>query len=280
MSDGFQRREVELPQGRISYREAGEGPPVVFVHGFLVDGRLWDGVAERLASSRRCVLPDWPMGSHRRAMRPDADLSPPGMAGLIDSFLAELDLDDVTLVGNDSGGAICQVLVTRHPDRIGRLVLTDCDCYDNFPPKPFGLLPRVARVPGVMASMMAPMRFARARRAAFRPFSRTEVEDSVLEDWTTPARTDGGVRRDAAKFLGGMNKRHTLEAAGRFAGFAKPVLITWAPEDRVFPVKYGERLARDLPSARLERIPDARTFVPIDQPERIATAIEGFASPG
>ncbi|HKG35271.1 MAG TPA: alpha/beta hydrolase [Solirubrobacterales bacterium] len=280
MNDGFQRREAELQQGPISYREAGEGAPVVFVHGLLVDGHLWDGVAAELSSSRRCILPDWPMGSHRRAMRPDADLSPPGMADLIDSFLAELSLEDVTLVGNDSGGAICQVLVTRKPERVGRLVLTNCDCYDNFPPKPFGFLPRVATVPGVMAAMVAPMRFEAARRAAFRPFSRTAVDAEVLEGWTTPARTDAGVRRDAARFLGGMNKRHTLEAATRFVEFGKPVLVAWAPEDRVFPVKYGERLARDFTDARLERIPDARTFVPVDQPARVASLVEGFAASG
>jgi pimeloyl-ACP methyl ester carboxylesterase len=141
-------KSIDLSAGTIRYRETGDGEPIVFVHGYLVDGRLWDGVAERLADQYRCIQPDWPMGSHREAMKPGADLSPTGMAKLIDQFLAELGLDRVTIVGNDSGGAMSQVLITRHPQRIARLVLTNCDCYENFPPSPFGPLLKLARIPG------------------------------------------------------------------------------------------------------------------------------------
>lgn len=273
----FENRSVQLPAGPVGYREAGEGSPIVFVHGILVDGRLWDGVATRLADGHRCILPDWPMGSHRQAMRPDTDLTPPGMADLIDSFLAEVGLEDVTLVGNDSGGAISQVLVTRHPERIGRLVLTNCDAHENFPPSPFGFAPRIARLPGVMAAMLAPMRLAAARRAAFKPFAKRPVDETLLEEWAAPAR-DAAVRRDAAKFLGGMDKRHTLEAASRFGEFDKPVLIVWGTEDKVFPVQHADRLADEFPDARIERVSDALTFVPLDQPERVAEAISAFVA--
>jgi pimeloyl-ACP methyl ester carboxylesterase len=131
---GHVGKQVELPAGTVRYREAGEGRPIVFVHGYLVDGRLWDGVVERLSDRFRCIAPDWPIGAQRIAMKPDADLSPPGIADLIDDFLAALGLEDVTIVGNDSGGAISQVLATRHPERVGRLVLTNCDTHENFPP--------------------------------------------------------------------------------------------------------------------------------------------------
>jgi pimeloyl-ACP methyl ester carboxylesterase len=274
----FETRRAELPAGPISYREAGEGPAIVFVHGFLVDGRLWDGVADRLAASHRCIVPDWPMGSHRTAMRPDADLTPPGMASLIDAFLAELGLEEVTIVGNDSGGAISQVLITRHPDRIGRLVLTDCDCHENFPPSPVGFMPRIAGAPGVMAALLAPMRFEAARRVAFRPFSKRAVDPALLDEWLAPARSDRDIRRDAAKFFAGMDKRHTLEAAKRFGDFDKPVLLAWAPDDRVFPIRHAEQLVEEFPHARLERIPDAATFVPIDQPQRLAELIAAFVA--
>src|SRR3954452_8383668 len=140
-----EQMRAELPQGPIAYREVGSGPPVVFVHGLLVDRRLWDGVADRLGGRARCIAPDWPMGSHRLPMRPDADLSPPGMAATIAGFIDSLSLDDVTLVGNDTGGAICQILVTSHPERIGRLVLTNCDSYEHFPPGPFKLMPSIAK---------------------------------------------------------------------------------------------------------------------------------------
>ena len=131
--------EVELSQGRIRYRDIGEGEPIVFVHGYLVDSQLWSDTAEQLATSHRYLLPDWPLGAHRTAMNENADLSPPGIANLIADFMEALDLSGVTIVGNDSGGAMSQVLVTRRPERVGRLVLTNCDTYDNFPPSIFKL---------------------------------------------------------------------------------------------------------------------------------------------
>lgn len=269
-------KTIELPQGRLSYRDAGQGEPIVFVHGFLVDGRLWDKPAAALSSEFRCIQPDWPMGSHRTPMAPDADLSPPGMARLIADFVAALDLERVTIVGNDSGGAISQVLVTSHPERIGRLVLTNCDSHENFPPAPFGQLPRIVRVPGAMAAMVMPLRFAAVRRAAFAPFARSKVPDELLASWVKPCLTNAGVRRDARKFTMGMDKRHTLEAADRLEQFDKPVLLAWAPEDRVFKLAYAERLAEAIPDARIERIEGAKTFVALDQPERLAEAIAAF----
>src|SRR5215510_13846202 len=95
------RTEIELPAGRIRYREAGTGKPVVFVHGYLVDGRLWDGVVDSLSDRCRCLAPDWPIGAQQIAMKPDADLSPYGIAATIADFLEQLDLTDVTIVGND-----------------------------------------------------------------------------------------------------------------------------------------------------------------------------------
>jgi pimeloyl-ACP methyl ester carboxylesterase len=138
--------EIELAQGTVRYRDEGSGPPIVFVHGALVDGRLWEPVVDRLASVARCVVPDLPLGAHRIAMRPDADVSPTGLAQLIADLLSALDLRDVTLVGNDTGGALCQLTVTRRPERIGRLVLTNCDAFDNFPPAMFRGLVVAARL--------------------------------------------------------------------------------------------------------------------------------------
>src|SRR3954454_24800157 len=133
MPQSHKPREGELPAGGIRYREAGEGKPVVFVHGYLVDGRLWDGVVDALSDRFRCIAPDWPIGAQQVAMRPDADLTPYGVAATIADFLDALELEDVAIVGNDSGGAMSQVLVTRRPERIARLVLTNCDTHANFP---------------------------------------------------------------------------------------------------------------------------------------------------
>ncbi|MGH2975152.1 MAG: alpha/beta fold hydrolase [Solirubrobacterales bacterium] len=277
MSQSNERHEIDLPAGRVRYREAGEGRPVVFVHGFLVDGRLWDGVVDALSDRCRCIAPDWPIGAQQIAMNPDADLSPPGIAAIIDSFLEALNLEDVTIVGNDSGGAMSQVLATRHPRRIGRLVLTNCDTHDNFPPGIFKAMPPIAKLPGGMTALSAPFRIGALARAAFKPFAKTRIPDELIASWMAPGLSDPGVKRDAKKVTAGMNKRYTLEAAGKLSNSELPVLLAWAPGDRFFPISYAKRLASEVPNARLVEIPEAKTFVALDQPRRLAEEIAAFA---
>lgn len=273
-------KEIALPAGTVRYREAGEGKPIVFVHGYLVDGRLWDGVVDCLSDRFRCIAPNWPLGAQQTAMSPDADLSPPGIAATIAAFLEALDLSDVTIVGNDSGGAMSQVLVTRHPERIGRLVLTNCDTHENFPPGIFKAMPPIAALPGGMAVLAAPFRVPAIARGAFRPFAKTRIPDQLIASWMEPGMRDPAVRHDLKKVTAGMNKRYTLEAAQKLRGSALPILLTWAPGDRYFPLKYAERLAGEAGNARIVQIPDAKTFVPLDQPGRLAEEIAAFAATG
>ena len=280
MASGAQPNEVTLPAGTIRYREAGEGPPVVFVHGYLVDGRLWDGVVDRLADRCRCIAPDWPIGAQRVAMSPDADLTPYGIAAIVAGFLEALDLEDVTLVGNDSGGAMSQVTVTRHPERIGRLVLTNCDTHENFPPGLFKAMPPLAKLPGGMALLAAPFRIGATARAAFRPFAKTRIPGELIASWMEPGIHDPAVRRDLKKVTVGMNKRYTLEAAEKLRGSDLPILLAWAAGDSFFPIKYAERLAAGSSNARIVQIPDSKTFVPLDQPQRLADEIAAFAQAG
>ncbi len=276
MTETTERHEIDLPAGRIRYREAGEGKPVVFVHGYLVDGRLWDGVVDKLADRCRCIAPDWPIGAQQIAMKPDADLTPYGIAATINSLLEALDLEDVTIVGNDSGGAMSQVLVTRHPQRIGRLVLTNCDTHENFPPGIFKTMPPIAKLPGGMALLAAPFRIPALARAAFKPFTRTKIPDELVASWMRPGLNDPAVKHDVKKVTVGMNKRYTLEAAEKLRSSELPILLTWATGDKLFPISYAERLARDTPNARIVEIPDASTFVPLDQPQRLADEIATF----
>jgi pimeloyl-ACP methyl ester carboxylesterase len=274
--EASERREIELPAGRIRYREAGAGKPVVFVHGYLVDGRLWDGVVDALGGRCRCLAPDWPIGAQQVAMNPGADLTPYGIAATIAAFLEALDLEDVTIVGNDSGGAMSQVLATRHPQRIGRLVLTNCDTHENFPPGIFKAMPQIAKLPGGMTALAAPFRVGALARAAFKPFARTPIPADLIASWMEPGLHDRGVKRDAKKVTAGMNKRYTLEAAEKLRGSELPLLLAWAPGDRFFPISYAERLAEGMPNARIVEIPDAGTFVPLDQPQRLAEEIAAF----
>jgi len=278
--DTSERKEIDLPAGRIRYREAGSGKPVVFVHGYLVDGRLWDGVVDRLSDRCRCIAPDWPLGAQQIAMKPAADLSPPGIAATVSSLLEALDLEDATIVGNDSGGAMSQVLVTRYPERVGRLVLTNCDTHDNFPPGIFKHLPKLAGLPGGMSLIAAPFRIDAVARAAFKPFTRTPIPADLIASWMRPGLHDPGVRRDLKKVTVGMHRRYTLEAVEKLRGSELPILLTWAPGDKLFPISYAERLASETGNARLVEIPDSSTFVPFDQPQRLADEIASFVTAG
>lgn len=271
-----QRKEVQLAAGTIRYREAGKGKPIVFVHGYLVDGRLWDGVVDALGDRFRCIAPDWPLGAQQVAMNPTADLSPPGIAALISDFLEKLDLEDVTIVGNDSGGAMSQVLVTTRPERIGRLVLTNCDTHENFPPGIFKAMPALAKLPGGMQLLAAPFRVPALARRTFAPFARTKIPDGLVASWMRPAAGDRDVMRDLKKVTAGMNNRHTLAAAEKLRTSNLPLLLLWAPGDKYFPLTYAERLQSEVPHTTLIQIPNAKTFVCLDQPKQVAEEIANF----
>lgn len=266
---------VELPQGTVHYQDAGKGPVVVLVHGLLVDGTLWSRVAPLLAGCR-VVRPDLPLGSHRTAMHPDADLTPAGLGTLIADFLAALDLTGVTLVGNDTGGALSQIAAADHPERIGRLVLTNCDAYRNFLPPAFRPLQLLPRIPGAMALAARLVRTAPAR-AAFGVLTTDPIPAELYAGWVAPAREDPGVRRDLGKVLRGITPRETMRAIEVLRRAERPTLIAWGRRDRFFRPAFAERLAADIPGARLEWLPDARTFTPLDAPERLAGLIGEFA---
>jgi pimeloyl-ACP methyl ester carboxylesterase len=269
--------EITLPQGTVSYRDTGEGPPVVFVHGLLVDGALWRKVMPLLDGAARSIVPDLPLGSHRTPMNADADVSPHGVARLVGDFLAALDLEDVTLVGNDTGGLISQLVALDHGERVGRLVLTNCDCFEVFPPKEFVPMVKSARVPGAVKAALQPMRSAAARRTmlAYGGLAH-EIPDEVTAAWTEPARTDAAIRGDLIRFMKAVDKSIAIEAATRLPQLKVPSLVAWAQDDRFFARELGERLAATLPNARLEPVADSRTFVSEDQPEALAELIRGF----
>ena len=271
--------EVRVTQGVIDYTESGEGPPIVFAHGLLVDGRLWRKVTPLLEDRFRCVVPDLPLGSHRRPMNPDADLSPPGLARILAAFLEALDLHDVVLVANDTGGAISQVAAANHPERIGRLLLTNCDAFENFLPPAFRPLQWAARVPGALTGMIQGMRFAPMRRLpnAYGWLIKRDFDAAPTREWVEPYLSDRGVRRDTIKVLRGIDPRYTTEAAEKLRSFDRPTLLAWAVEDRFFKLSFAERLAQTISGAKLERIEDSYTFVSEDQPERLAELISGFA---
>jgi pimeloyl-ACP methyl ester carboxylesterase len=274
--------EIELSAGTIEYTDTGgDGPVLVFLHGVMVAPTEWRHVAAELAGEYRCVLPHLPLGSHRRPMRPGADLSHAAMAGLIREFLERLDLRDVTLVQNDWGGA--QLLVAHGgAERVARMVLVACEAFDNYPPGIAGrLLVATARVPGGLALLAQLQRFRAVRRApgGWGWMSKRPVPAAVMDEWFRPAREQAGVRRDLAAYgLSTPPREVLLDWAERNRSFEGPVLVVWAAEDRIMPADHGPRLAALYPQGRLVTIPDSYTLVPEDQPAALTSAIRSFLS--
>lgn len=276
---------IDTPHGTVHYRTAGPAdstaPPVVLVHGLLVNGELWTGVATALAEQGiRSYAPDLPLGAHPIALSADADVSPRGVATLIEEFLDALGLSDVTLVGNDTGGALCQFLIDRSPDRIGRLVLTNCDAFDQFPPAPFGLLVVAGRRAWRLKALLAPMRIRALRQAILGPLVTNPLDPELTRRWVTPGLADAGVRRDAARFMAQIRKDDLLDVSTRLARFAKPVRLVWGAADRFFPLAFAERLRDAFADATLVTVADGRTFLPIDDPVRVADEIASLVRSG
>src|SRR3954471_10056762 len=275
--------QLTLSTGTVDYEDTGgAGPVVVLVHGLLMDASLYDrGVAD-LARDHRCIVPTLPLGAHRHGAAEDADLSLRGIARLVAELLERLDLRDVTLIGNDTGGAIAQLLMAEGNERIGRTVLASCEAFDNVPP---GLTGRtivlLGKLPPTLFGMfMQQLRLKPARRLPFAFGRLTKRGDAITKAWLRPILRERAIRRDAVRVLRalGSERRILLDAEEALRRYDRPALVVWAKEDRVMPPEHGERLAALLPDARLVEIEDTFTLIPLDQPERLAAAIREFAS--
>lgn len=277
--DGSEKREVRLEQGVIRYTEVGTGPALFFVHGVLANGTLWRDVVAHLSGHFHCIVPDLPLGGHSVPMRAGTDLSLRGVARIVAGLIEALELRQVTLVGNDTGGAICQGVIAEHPERVGRLVLTNCDAYEAFFPTLLSPFHYAARLFGTrFVDLLAwTLRVRSAQRALFKTVALRHMDEATLDAYVAPLIRDPGVRHDLARFLRGVSKRYTLEAARCFPGFDRPVLIVWGDRDLFFSPRLALRLQQDFPNARLEAVSGSRAFVPEDAPERLAQLIGEFS---
>src|SRR5919197_1127681 len=237
-------REIDLSAGRIRYTDTGTGEPILFVHGLLASGALWSMVVSELDSDFRCVVPELPLGAHHYPMKPDAELSPRAVARM----LAEL---------------------------IARFVLPPSDAFEHFFPPAFRPLQWLSRIPGGRSAALQPVRIPAVRNSplGFGWLSKRGIPNELAEEALRPYFTNKAIRRDMEKFVRAVDKKDTLAAAERLRDFDRPTLLAWAREDKYFKVKLAQRLMERLPQGRLELIDDSWTFVPIDQPKRLAGLI-------
>lgn len=269
---------IELPAGPLKYRTWGPrsstAHPVVFLHPVLTDGRLWTNVGELLAARGvRSYAPDWPLGAHVAPLHPDADRSPEGVAQMVRDFLDRLDLTDVCLVGNDTGGALTQFVITGGEPRVSSALLINCDAFTTFPPFPLNAILAALRVERLAVLVATAMRWTPLRHSwlGYGLLSR-HLDPSLTRDWLRPARTDPAVRRDLIAFLRAVDPERLDDATHRLADVDIPIEVLWGMADRCFRPALGRRLARAV-GTDLREVPGARTLLALDAPEEVAEAI-------
>jgi pimeloyl-ACP methyl ester carboxylesterase len=271
--------QLALPQATIDYREFGPTdsayPPVVFVHGVLVDGEMWHTVAQTLGGlGYRCIVPTLPLGSHTIAVNDVDALSLTGMAGIVTDMITALDLAEVTLVGCDTGGGICQLVIDARPDLVGRLVLTNCDAFDQCPPFPFGAVFGLLRGPLSIRALFTTMRLAALRKSPLGfGLLVSRPDPQVTARWIAPCLNDVRICRDLAALLRQIAVADLTAVAGRLSRFDKPVTLVWGQDDVVFKPSLGRRLAAAFGNAKLIEVPGAKTFVAMDEPDAVVDAI-------
>lgn len=263
--------------GTIDFRDIGEGPVIVFLHLVLAEASHWDRMPPLLPGFR-CILPTLPMGAHRLPADDGADLSADGLARAVADLLDHLDVDDVTLVGNDSGGAIAQVVAANHPERLGRLVLTNCDMYDAFPPRIFGYFRILPYIPGGMALLGRTLKIRALWRLPF-VFGRltNEVDPVKVDRWADALLANKAVRRDVRTVIKGFGPDVTNGAAAALRTTELPILVAWGADDKAFTPALARRFCDEIPTAELVMIENCKTLVCWDQPERLAQLIADFA---
>ena len=274
-------KQIELSAGTIEYRDTGgDGPVLVLLHGMMMDASLWDGPIADLSADHRCVAPTLPLGAHRHPMHAGADLSLPGVARLVAEFCDRLDLQDVTLVGNDTGGALTQLVICGGAARVARVVLASCEAFDNFPPGLTGkTLALTGKLPPTMFGLFMQQMRLRARRRLPIAFGWLTMRgDAATARWMKPVMTQPEIRRDAVRAIrAAAADAHLLVAAAEcLPGFNHPALVVWASGDRVMPPEHGRRLAELLPQGRLAEVDGSYTLIPLDQPARLAEIIREF----
>jgi pimeloyl-ACP methyl ester carboxylesterase len=275
--------QIDLSAGVIEYQDSGTpGSTIVLLHGFMMDASLWDLVIPELSEHYRCLAPTLPLGAHRQAMRSEADLSLQGVAALVSEFMDRLDLHDITLVGNDTGGAIVQLLMGDGAPRVARVVLASCEAFDNFPPGLTGKTLFLAGKlpPRLFGVFMQQLRLRPVRRLPIAFGWLTKRGDATTARWIRPTLRQHAIRRDTVRALRAAAAEPDLmnNAAKLLPNFDRPVLLAWATHDRVMPIDHAHRLADLLPKARLVEVEDSYTLVALDQPARFAELVSGFVT--
>jgi len=264
-----QRRQIETPSGTIGYVEQGRGPVALFVHGVLLNGYLWRHQLAQLSDVRRCIAVDL-LGHGNTEVSDSQDVSVTANAHMLAEFLEAMKIDQVDLVGNDSGGGICQIFAALYPERLRSLVLTNCDTHDNWPPeafKPFVAMVAAGGLAETLNNMLADKSIFRSALAP--AYERAEdVSDDTIETYLRPLLRSKQHTRNLERFVNAFDCRHTVQIEKQLRRVQAPTLIAWGTDDIYFDLKWSRWLADAIPGSRKRvEFPSARIFFPEERPQ-------------
>ena len=260
------RNFIATSFGNISYVEKGSGPVALFVHGVLLNGHLWRYQLAELSDIRRCIAVDL-LAHGETEIAPDQDVSVTANAHMLREFLDNLHIDQVDLVGNDSGGGICQIFAALYPERVRTFTLTDCDTHDNWPPeafKPFLAMVASGGLRAKLDAMLADKRLYRSPEELGPAYEFPEqLKDEDIEAYLRPFVRSEARTRDLERFMAAFDNRHTLAIDDRLKRLKAPTLIVWGTDDVYFDVKWSHWLASHvIGTKRRVELQGARLFFP------------------
>jgi pimeloyl-ACP methyl ester carboxylesterase len=259
-------RKVKTSSGTIAYAEQGQGPVALFVHGVLLNKHLWRHQLGALSDIRRCIAPDL-LAHGDTEIAATQDVSVTANAQMLVQFLDALRIDQVDLVGNDSGGGIAQILAARNPQRVRSLTLTNCDAHDNWPPdafKPFLAMAAAGHLADTLKAMVGDKAIYRSPEALGPAYEHPDkVTDETIDTYLEPHLRSAQRTRDLARFLAAFDSSHTTRIEAELRKLKAPTLVVWGTDDIYFDVKWADWLAATIPGARqVVRLEGARIFFP------------------
>lgn len=280
------RRFAHVKSGRIAFFEKGQGPTALFVHGVPLNGYHWRHVIDRLQHRRRCIAIDL-MGLGHSEIAPSQEISFTAQAHMVAEVIDALGIEQIDLIGNNSGGAVAQIFAAHYPNRLTSLVLTNCDVHDGWPPPQ--VLPLIERARnGTLASIFQPMvdrpDLARERYAKGEsvPLFRSYADPGILTDqiirlYLQPLLSSQERVEAFQRYWLGFDNAQTVAIHFALKALQVPTLIVWGLKDIFFDKKWAYWLKDTIPGARrVVEIEDARLFFPEDRPNAIATSVLQF----
>jgi len=274
------KNSVQTPSGRINYTEQGSGPVALFVHGVLLNGYLWRHQQTELSDVRRTIAVDL-LAHGATEISPDQDVSVLANAKMLNEFLDALSIEKADVVGNDSGGGICQIFSALYPERVRSLTLTNCDTHDNWPPeafKPFVAMVKAGGLRNTLEAMLSNKAVYRSPDALGPAYEHPEnVADETIETFLHPFVATDQRTRDLERFVNAFDNKYTVAVEAKLKMLNAPTLIVWGTDDIYFDVKWSHWLAETIPGTkRRVEFKNARIFFPEERAEDFNRELRDF----